>query len=287
MKLDALNLSVTWPGSGPGYYAFVIYAPQDVGALGTYYNIGLTMTMEYYRNVGTPQLTTYAHRAIPNIGSNLQDLTELRITAASGMITNKAAMLQLGGQVAAVAMPEGVDWFGFDYDRINGAASAWSSTAALGVHGYIKPSISKDWDTINEWIPVDGNSIGLAGLPQLSDAAFIIPVERSAQAETFLYPAGTSNQAAYFTSAHAIEFETTNQLFAKAYSKFRREELALMRDLLGALPQFHHNATHEKNIFEEVWSGIKGAAKAIADGVVTYGPMVMDAAKFILPLLAL
>lgn len=278
------GLSVQFTGPA-GYYSFAIFAPADVGAPGTTYHIGYTMTIKYLRNTGDPQVTCYGHRTIPGLLSILPELTEFRITAASGMITNKAALLQQGGQVAGIPLPEGEDWLGFGYDRINKAQHAFIRTALHGIYAWVPCSQAKDWDVIDEWLPTAEDDDSLVGVPGCSDAAFIIPVERSATSYTYLYPTGTSNQAAYFTVTHAVEFRTTNQFFDMRPSPYRREELTLMKDFVSRLPIYYSNDDHKKSIFEEVWSGIKGFANDVVSGVVKYGPAVLDAAGMLLPFL--
>jgi len=284
-KIEAISLSMTFNPTNNGYYSFEIFAPEDVGAPGTFYSVNYTMKATYTRPIGAPQLLCYSHRAMPNIGSNLADITEVRVLAASGMITNKAALLQQGGQVAAVELPEGKEWYGFGYDQINGSAEAFSANAVKGVYGFLKPDGPTDWAPVRELIVVDGNSNSLPGLPGLSDAAFTIPNVHDSIAMTFLNPTGTSNQAAYYTAAFRIEYRTNNQLFAAAPSMLRRQEVEVIRDFVGRVPQFYSNDGHKSGVAAGIWEQIKSYATQFANAVTTYGPMVVDAAKYLLPLL--
>ncbi len=280
-----LNYSFNIAPAAPSYFSFLLTStdPAPVGPVGAQ-ALKYTMSLQVGRGVGTPQLTTYCHRTVAGISNNLADLTETRVVAATAMITNRAANIQLGGQVLGCPIPSGQSWQKYSFDYMSSSQYSFAENATKGVYGFIRPDGISSFDPVDEVVPADVSDLPLGGIPELSDACFLIIPRDEAIALAFLYPAPTS-QSAFYTFAATLESVPTNPLFAAETCKLREGDVRHAINFASKLPQFYTNEEHEMNIFEKIWGGIKSFAADAANAVVSYGPAVMDAAKFLLPLL--
>lgn len=268
----------------PSYFSFELRDndPPPAGPIG-YHNIAYTMSLQIGRGASTPQHTTWCHRHTPGLAGNLADLTGARVLSASAMITNRAANIQLGGQVIGAPIPSNEAWTKYDFDTISKSQLSFSESAQKGVYGFLRPSGLESFDPVFETVPADYTDLPLAGIPELTDAAFNIFNQHPSLAISFLYP-GTS-QSAVFTFAQNIEAFSNNPLFPAMPCMLREAEVRHAINFASKIPQFYTNEDHEVSIFEKIWNGVKSFATDAANAIVTYGPAVMDAAKYLLPML--
>lgn len=269
----------------PGYFSFGVRLNNPIAGPSNASDLFYTMQLQVGRGVGQLQQTTYCHRAMPGISNNLADLPESRVISGSAMITNRAAQLQLGGQVMACAMPAGQTWQRFTFDYVNQSQDSFSAQGTKGVYAFLRPATLASFGLVNEYMPTDAGDLPLGGIPTLTDAAFIIPLQDEGVALTFLYPNTPGAQSGFYTFAFNMEAGPNNPLFPKEPSQLREQDVRHAINFASRLQQFYTNEDHTKSIFEEIWEGVKGFASNVASTITEYGPSVVDAAKFILPLL--
>lgn len=224
----------------------------------------------------------FGHLALPDMEQNFAAVAKGRVNAVSVMITNTTALISRQGQVTGAQLPPGTDWRSYQtYESISGLQNSYNDDAVEGIYGFLKPEDPADFTMISEFTALaPGVSNGLAEMPDLQDAAFIIIPERA-----FIVAAlSTEVQTGYtgtLTMGYQVEYVSTDQWRELTVSDIHSSTLDMAINGIAHLPQWHKNEWH----IDELWNDIRSFASNVAQGVVKYAPIAAEVASLLLGVL--
>jgi hypothetical protein len=210
----------------------------------------------------------FGHHCIPGLESNGYAAEAIRMTAATMMYTNVASMLNLEGKVAMVQFSAGKNWMDLiaSQTAITGAADVVNMSAKEGMYGFLKPTQPDDFNFITN---LNYDAVG-----NLTDSFYSIdsPGAFVACDVNITVPDG---QDAYWTFTFGIEYITQDVWRPTGRAKGKEADFTEALEFVKKHPQFCQNANHLTSLF----NGLKTFFRGASNGIMKYGPGVLDLAK--------
>jgi len=249
-------------GVQPGYYA----AELDCSAAAP-----ATVSMSF-----TVNQDCFSHLALKNFSSNLPFIQKARVTAVSLMLTNTSQVLDLAGENACMQMKAPKHWFNAAFGNFSSIQSLKGCTnmiAREGSYGFLKPLEEDDFKMNAHW-SYDPN------LGCLMDSFYPL-AEKSDYLLIFSKVDNVLGQAGFFTAAHAVEYETDDVWRDTQLCHLTNAQALLACKAVQQIEQWHKNALH----LDEIWSKIKSFGGKVLNGIINYGPKIIEGAATVLPFL--
>lgn len=218
----------------------------------------------------------WSHRALPNFLNQVPSIEDVRVIGASLMFSNTSNMLARQGQIVGVQLKPFTDWTEFiGFNAISGLRTSTQKLAEKGMYGFLKPSDPSDFNWTGE-IEVVGTSRSPVNAGStfegLDDAFFnILPSSGYISIVASMDPA--VQRTGYWTSAYKLEYLSDDQWRSLEHPSIQGAEVELALAAISEAPMFYENPFH----FQDILDWVKGVAKRVADGVIEYGPKVINA----------
>lgn len=243
----ALQFTVTTSG----YYALAVSAKPEIADYSGLANVSIQFT-----STGS----VVGFQALPGIDPLLNSVENLRITAASLLVTPHTSTLYEGGQVCAVQLPAGVDPMGVLLSRdpfTDWSEDANSATMVLkkGLYGFLKPTDQRDFDLQSFTRIVEEEIYNLYN-PIYPQGGWLVAATSVGLVDG-TYPAGI----AHITRCYGVEFRTTNVWFQQMGPQTTPQDWARALELIKNAQQFHENPLHFKDILNFISRSGKAALK--------------------------
>jgi len=243
-----------------GYYR--ARAILNVGAQGL-----MTLTISNC-NYTLPSLKDcFAHRALPDLNANVGNIAACRILAASVLYTNSSPELDLQGMIAGFQIPVGQNWTDFiNADTYKNLTSQYDGVATLvaknGMYGWLKPADVGDFKMRTNLVVRNGI---------LVDSRWRLNTESSSMLITTSI-ADFSGRQAQYTLSWGVEYTSNSKWIMKESppkdQQMQNEAIMHCVDIV----QFTENPLH----LSKIWNNIKHIGKEVADGILKYGPKVLE-----------
>jgi hypothetical protein len=192
----------------------------------------------------------FAHLTIPQVESQLLNLTQSRVLTSSVMLSDCASMTNVEGTVYGTQIPAGLLWTSFmTPNSVTQSREYFSGRAATGVYGWLKPAQATDFQFQRTITSVNGVLTNASfpldsGMPVVVEIISTLGIGSTFPAIDFL-----------MTQAYAIEFITSVQWYEAEFCMMRTTDRMNAIDRLATVPQFSENPMH----LETLWKSIKGA----------------------------
>lgn len=208
----------------------------------------------------------FCHKTLPYLYQKMAAIEEVRVNAYSLMFSNKAALLNLSGKIAAYQSPGSVTWDSWalgGFGQVSSANGAVQLDARNGIYIFGKATMPEDFDYVDA-IQTDVGSVSKLAYDLDSTRSYVVIYSEIST---------TAGQDAYWTRSFGVEFLTKDQWFDVCPPEYSEEMFRQALVLLRDLPAIHENPLH--------WEDIKNFAKQAVGAVLKYGPTVIDIAKML------
>jgi hypothetical protein len=240
-----------------------------------------TVELNLNLNGATVPRMAWGQLPLPYMTTMFGVVDRLRVLAQSTCMTNTTATVARQGEIVGVQLDPDTEWTAnSDYSTLASLASAKTLDASNGMYGFLRPAAATDLDFFTEFDSVAVNNPGLSEVPELSDAAFSIIPDKPYMALSYSF-SNAQAISGLFTVQYSVEFLTKNQWIDRAMPTHSLNQLVLAAQAIAVMEQFHENPWH----LEEIGASIKKFVSDVADGVIKYAPMAIEAARFLAPLL--
>jgi hypothetical protein len=261
--------------SGSGYQAVINFnKPSWIRFAGnitvSHPNLPLTLTAIYHPS-GNPG--AWNVRSLPDFYTKCVDFGAMRMPAFSGRLHSSAPVLQNGGSMVAVQLPQGNtirdisdaagnDWFTY----ANTLAEKWDTEDQFkGIFGFAKATQNQDYDLFSP------GSLVLADSGLNNDFIYKTPaglIRSDSDDLLFVWQFQTANLATQplsclFQVSCILEVISQKQWYTYGKSDFTPEDWENANKILNGIPQFHKNDLH----FSDIWNGIKQGVSDVWDGI--------------------
>jgi len=271
----------TQPVTTLGYYSFSIQdlRPASTQAYSATYQVSLNLQIQGAPVTGS---LVWGQLPLPQVDDQLGVQDKMRILSASMMITNTTALVSRGGEVAGVQLDDGTDWRAYrTFGDVQELAGCWTADAVNGIYGFLKPKNLEELNYFTEFTQQSG-FFALSELPSCSDAAFeIIPTTSYLCLSISVSQTASSGYAALVTLGFQVETITKSQWAERKVASHAPGQVQLAAQAISEIGQFHENPFH----LSDIWDGIKEFVSGVANGIMKYGPMAIQAAEVLAPLL--
>jgi len=254
INCNGLSQAITLKNQGTdpaGYYGFRLQQTTDVTGNGGPYSISSILIN------GTG--SHFCHLTTPYYSENSLSVDGARITAVSGMYSNNASMLELGGTIAMVQAGKDKGWMDYISNPVSQIQkSAGSSTINMkdGMYGFLKPTEDANFDFNLDFDFDDNGDIVDSYYSIDRPGAFLLMAARCPQ------PEGCSG---IFTLVQSVEYLTLDPWRELEEPSCNWLVYANAEQKVGLMTQFHENPLHLSDLFAEVKkkkkSILKGALK--------------------------
>lgn len=268
MLITAGNVSTTWtPGASgtSGYFAFDCINNDITGGPGQQ-NVSIT----YESN---PLLgSAWAHRAIPGLEDNMEEVADMRVLGASMWLKNIAPDLYKNGNIVVAQLPARSQWSTqyaqstspTFYDRLFSVAQEKDFILSNGYYGFLKPSNEDDFDYLGSFIHSAGDVTSFTCYDLETPKDFL------ALAATTQYRGGECT----LKCGIAVEFKTTNEWFERQQPTAQAASWAAAISGVSTMRQHYENRVHFKTIM-----GTIGKIARLASPILSlFGPYGQAAA---------
>jgi len=255
----------------------ITYSPSTVdkaGYIGVSFTWGATDSssfIAFQSNIGSTGDSHFCHLPMFDINDVIGAIGSMRVNAVSLMYSNDAPLNDRGGQIAANQFAAETSWHEI---AVGGAAAVFKANGGStaincdkGIYAWMRPAFAEDF----EWNKDIKNEKGLT-----LDSAFEIVAGNDFLC-IYISIQNVPGRVGYFSVGHGCEVQTqSSALIVNKERADLRVFDAAMEDLKN-LEQYHENPTH----LEDLWESIKSGARAIINGVTTYGPGIIKGAQTI------
>lgn len=218
-------------------------------------------------------LSTYAHKAIPDMKSNQSKALGIKLYGASLLYSNQASPLNRQGKLAACQIPAGTDWRAYTvYDKISELKEAYTSTAVNGYYGYLKSTSSKDYEFKNQFVSTQAG-VQQAWWDKSCSSDWL------ALAVQVTDPGG---QDAVFTYSAALEYRTNDQWAVVKKPVADDDDVLKALELVSKAPQHFENPIH----LNDIWEWVKNATYTVVKGISDVLPFALKVGTAAAPILA-
>jgi hypothetical protein len=195
-----------------------------------------------------------------------------RIHGVSLMYSNTSATNFSGGQISMAQLPSGTDWISYALNptSIENAQGSLTLNAKKGMYGFLKQTQPSDSDFLDN-VRVDNDQ-------HVIDTFYSLD-EKSAYLGMSIFISDIDGRSGYFTHAISFEYATLdkNSGVEEPDKNLSPQVFKDAQAEVKSMVQFHENPTHFMQLLRQAGR----LAKKAAEAVVTYGPTVMKAGKFI------
>jgi hypothetical protein len=263
----AVDTDLQIPVSTAAYYAVEINAPVFDPAEVHQVHVGLVGTCDCWRI-----------EPMPGLEDQLQSFTNIRVNAASLLLSPNCAESERSGRCDAVQIPSGTVWTSFTTPSLGSMPDSTTMTFVKGAFGFLKPS-SVDSYSLRDIIHRD-NSGSIVSIQErlvlgCDTLAFAlsVPMGTNASLASPSYPASNI----HLTCVTGMEYTSTSSWLTYGTPELSPETFADSLSIIRDLPQFFENETHGEAILRFLRNGVEGVLK--------YGPTVLQIASYIASLL--
>jgi hypothetical protein len=246
-----------------GYYSFSLTA------------INVTEDAAYpttFTVVVTSRATScWAHHPVNHLGLNLQNIGRNRVLGTSFLLQNEASVMNKQGNVVALQVPAGWDWYlGFAGNTQGFYATMFdddnSSTFLLetGIYGFKRPKGSQDFDwegeVQNQAIPTIDATI--AGVGYTNTAYF----DLSCPCDYLAIAASASALGAgdcLLSTGAGLEYTTMNSWLEKSTPVISENAFKLGIATLREVDQFYENPLHIPSLLDSISNGMRIMAPVV------------------------
>lgn len=242
------------------YYSFSLVTPTSC-----------TIAYLRYDNQGS----FFCHLPLPGLIGKQASFSQIRVLAGSLMYTNAAALNSKEGFVNAAQMPAGTYWTQYlgTPSPLKTLENAFSDEVTEGHYTWLKPTSDDDWkwhrdiDFLSDRITMSGSHYDLFG-----------PCDYLFMNVSISNFAGQDGQ---WQLAYGVEFCTTDTWYDTRAPRHNGSEFKAAIEQLRDIPQHFENPLHLASLL----GFVKSAGKAVAQGIVDYGPSIIGGARAVLPYL--
>lgn len=268
-----------------GYYAFAI------GMLNP--NLDNLIPTTYTLQIQCRCTSSWAHHYVNHALLNLQNIGRNRVLGTSFLLQNEASVMNKQGNVVAMQIPAGLDW----YQAFAGSGLGFYSTLfdddnsrtfllETGIYGFKRPKGSQDFDWENE---VDNLSVPNGTTATGGSVGFVSRAYFQLDCPCdFLALAASANTLGagdcLLSTAAGLEYTTQNSWLEKSTPVISESAFKLGIATLREVDQFYENPIHIPSLMDAISSGMRtmapivglfpGLGPALAGGLATGGSIV-------------
>lgn len=238
---------------GDGYYSLTILNGEPT-----------SRTFQVY-TTATAITASWNHLTIGDLNpDNINNVTEIRMHAASLLLQNEASLLNKQGKIVAVQAHKAEFWYevyatrdtGVMYDLIATKPNSKQLTAVNGLYAFLKPSSANDLDYINPCIVRGG---GYA----VEDATY--PLTGGSDYIAFAISCTAAGSADFLVTIYnAIEFRTNNNWLELRLPDIPQADWEQAIEGLVSMEQFFENPLHWSKIFATIGRIARVSAPVLA-----------------------
>lgn len=246
-----------------GYYAFDV-VNRDTTVTSHSYSFSFTSHV----NLGS----CWAHRCLPGLELNMDEVSDLRILGASMWLKNVSSDLNKNGNIVVSQIPAGSQWntqyaqsgSPSFYDKLFSVAQERDFVLANGYYGFIKPSSEDDFDYIHNF----GHSVG--DITSYTMFELETPKDFLALAAT----CATGGGECILKVGISVEYKTTNEWFERRQPTALADSWSAAISGVCSMQQHYENRVHFKTIM-----GTIGKIARLASPILSlFGPYGQAAA---------
>mgnify|MGYP003571999559 CR=1 FL=1 len=254
------NATHTIPIRQADYYAFELIPAEWVN--GYYYAIGMVIE-------GTSD--TWRIDPMPDFDRHYGQANELRLNAASMLVTPECAVAQRSGVVKCVQIKKLHSWVdGIGMDSLEALGLPVTYSFERGAYGYLKPLSAASYEFKTTIHRRSNGLVENVFEPLLTGADTIVFSLEVPQSSTVVaYPAALLR----LTTVCALEFTSSSTWLEYGVASLPPGKFAEALEHIAREQQFFENETHVEAIHRFLRAGV--------DGVLKYGPAVMRIALFL------
>lgn len=270
-----LTTGQLWNVSKTGYYQLGVLAKTAIP-------ISFTMTVEYNPIVTDNQSGVYCHRMQYDFEEEAKVIDSARLLGVAFKLTPTTPEAAKGGFLYGKQFRQGANWL----DQLGDPNSTLKSATAVvsnlnneegisadkGMYGWLKPTDPGDFDLKSDW--------GRVNVTNLVTYSFSVVPEHEYLGCFANIPASSLGERAFKWNSYIIgDYATDSQYRDTAPPQLTKEVLTKVIEGSKTIRQFHENPLHLPSLLNAIYK----AGGAIVNGVVDYGPMVVDFFKKVKP----